>query len=139
MKTTNDFFADWESHVFGYGYGTGEPHVLLALKRFFAAIPEDGTSYEYDRLEEACTPQVAWLLINALARADVIEYGTSPRFGWLTRNGKALADFVRARALSDLVKETGRDENYDPCYPDHCNCGEGDCRKLNPFWPRRNI
>ena len=31
-KALGDSFADWESHVFGCGYGTGEPHVLAALK-----------------------------------------------------------------------------------------------------------
>ena len=30
-KTLEDNFVDWEGHVFGFGYGTGEPHTLSAL------------------------------------------------------------------------------------------------------------
>lgn len=140
MKTIDDFFADWESHVFGYGYGTGEEHVLLALKIFMDALPIDG-NYDCTRLEGVCTPAVAWLLINTLCHADVIEYGTSPRFGWLTANGKALAHYVRVQTFQQLLAAVGRNEEYVHCYPDHCNCAlEGDevcCWRLNPFWPKR--
>ncbi len=29
------------------------------------------------------------------------------------------------------------DESYAHCYPDHCNCDDGDCRPANPFWEKR--
>lgn len=138
MKTLEQHFADWESHVFGYGYGTGEEFTLKALKGFLSAIPADG-SYDYQELEEAVTAVVAWLLINTLAHADMIEYGTSPRYGWLTKNGKALAGFVAERSVDELHALTSHREDYVECYPDHCNCDDGDCRPGNPFWPKRGI
>lgn len=137
MKTIEQHFTDWESHVFGYGYGTGEEHVLGALKGFLAAMPADG-NYDYKALESAVTAPVAWLLLNVLAHADVIEYGTSPRYGWLTKNGKALRQFVNERSVEELYALTaGTGEDYCECYPDHCNCGDGDCRPSNPFWATR--
>jgi hypothetical protein len=139
MKTIEQYFTDWESHVFGYGYGTGEEHVFQALRNFFCSVPKEG-GYDYDVLERGCTPQVAWLLINALAHADVIEYGTSPRHGWLTENGKALAEFIRARSVDQLNEATDHDEHYTHCFPDYCNCvgGKSDgCRALNPFWSKQ--
>lgn len=91
-KTLEQNFADWEGNAFGFGYGTGEPHTLRALKGFFDALgTENGAHcYNYEKLEEALTAPVAWLLINILCRhgADVIEYGTSPRYGWLTTEGE---------------------------------------------------
>lgn len=139
MKTIDQYFIDWESHVFGYGYGTGEPHVFQALRNFFCSIPNDGR-YDYEVIERGCTPAVAWLLINALAHADVIEYGTSPRFGWLTENGKALAEYIRERTVDVLIDATDHDENYAECFPDYCNCvgaARAGCCSLNPFWPKR--
>jgi hypothetical protein len=140
MKTIDQFFVDWESQVFGYGYGTGETHVLRALKEFFAAVPVSGT-YDYDKLEQACTPTVAWLLLNTLGHANVIDYGTSSRFGWLTPNGAHLAGYIRTRTLEHLLTVIGKvGEEYVHCFPDYCNCvGEKDagCCKTNPFWYRR--
>lgn len=75
MKTTDDYFTDWESHYIGYGYGTGEKHTFGALKAFFHAVRDDG-GYDYQVLEQGCGPAVAWLLISMLARAHVIDYGT---------------------------------------------------------------
>lgn len=139
MKTIDQFFTDWESHEFGYGYGSGETHTLGALKDFFHAVQTEGC-YDYRKLEEACDPVVAWLLINTLCRADVIEYGTSPRGGWLTENGKALAEYVRSRSVAQLYAAIDHDENYAQCFPDYCNCVGGKsegCRALNPFWPKQ--
>ena len=139
-KALGDSFADWESHVFGCGYGTGEPHVLAALKHFLSACPVEGT-YDHERLEHACGPTVAWLLINALAKADIIEYGTSPRYGWLTDEGRRLKAFVEPKEVGELVALTCRDEDYLNCYPDACNCGSQGYEKgricENPFWPSR--
>jgi len=134
-KTDDDYFADWESHVFGYGYGSAEEHIIPVLKGFLAATPPKGT-YDYKLLESACGASPAWLLINTLCHADILEYGTSPRYGWLTGEGRALQKYVGNYSADYLVRQvTGRDENYVPCYPEHCNCDVGPCH--NPFWPHK--
>lgn len=141
-KPIEEFFAEWESHVFGFGYGTGEPHTLQALHTFMANIGRDDSprAYEYERLEAALTPPVAWLLINILCRADIIEYGTSPRYGWLTTEGEALREFVLSKTVEELYKFAMMD-GLDHCAPDFCNCGpEGYSKEklcLNPFWQNR--
>lgn len=140
MKTLDRYFTDWEEHYFGYGYGTGEPHTFQALRNFFFCVPKDH-SYDYRNLELCCTPQVAWLLINTLARADVIMYGTSPRYAWLTENGKALAEYIVPRTVEQLIEATDHDENYVACFPDYCNCvgqHHAGCCLLNPFWRERD-
>src|ERR1700754_195307 len=125
-KTIEQHFADWESHAFGFGYGSGEEHIMSALKGFFAAFGANdrAASYEYGKLEQSVTPAVAWLLINRLCQLDVIEYGTSPRFGWLTREGEALKAFVDSKSADELTEiAAGHDEDNPGCYPDACNCG----------------
>lgn len=130
-KDLDAYFRDWEGAAFGYGYGSGEPHTLAALKGFLAAIPE--RPYNYEVLEGALTAQVAWLLINTLCRADILEYGTSPRFGWLTPRGELLKRYVDAHTVAEMVDVTcDHDEDYVHCYPDHCNCDDAHC--ANPFW-----
>lgn len=145
MEPTEKNFADWEGCAFGFGYGTGEEHTLRALKGFFDQIgidPERPRAYDYERLEEALGPQVAWLIINALCRhgVGVIEYGTSPRYGWLTTEGEALKKFVDARTVAEL-EEICSSRSHDACYPDACNCGPDGYEKgrvcPNPFWRRR--
>jgi hypothetical protein len=133
MKNIDDHFADWEGEAFGFGYGTGEEHVLGAIKTFFECL-ENRRSYDYRVLEAALTPATAWLLINVLAKVDTIEYGTSPRFGWLTRKGEALRDYFERRTLEQVVEHANRDHEYVHCYRDYCNCSDGDCRPSNPFW-----
>ena len=137
MKTIADHFSDWESHVFGYGYGTGEPHIIQALRTFFDACGSAPShAYQYDKLESLLTPTVAWLLINALCHADIIEYGTSPRFGWMTTpNGKELFRFVTTHDVKAMIYLANRNQEHTPCYPDHCNCDDGPCQ--NPFWRAR--
>jgi hypothetical protein len=136
MKTIDQHFADWESDTFGYGYGTGEEHIVKALKNFFFTVPQSG-NYDYQAIELECGPQVAWLLMCALIRADMIEYGTSPRYGWLTTQGQALGRYLRSHTCAHLEEVLETDESYIHCYRDHCNCDktEGDCREHNPFWP----
>ena len=75
-KTLEQYFSDWEGDTFGFGYGSGEEHILPALRTFFEAFKEDKRSYDYRDLEEACGPATAWLLINALCRVRCIEYGS---------------------------------------------------------------
>lgn len=135
MKTPAQYFADWEGDTFGCGYGTGEPHTITALSGFMSVCPEKG-NYDYADLERALSPATAWLLINALCKARIIEYGTSPRYGWLTPAGVALKDFMSTQTLPQLIEAAcGHD---DPCYPDVCNCGPDgagpEWRCDNPFW-----
>lgn len=131
MKTLDDYFNDWESRVFGFGYGSGEEYIAAALKTFMEELKE-GRSYDYRRLEERIGYTAAWLLINTLCHADIIEYGTSPRFGWLTKYGEALRDYTADKTgveLADVMMRTYEEQ----CYPDHCNCGLAQ-RCHNPFW-----
>jgi hypothetical protein len=152
-KTLEAYFSDWESYLFGYGYGTGEEHVLGALKTFFAHCTKRGNhhdspnSYDYREVEPHLTPQVTWLLINILCGANHIEYGVAPRYGWLTKSGSALKQFFDARAVPEIENvldrhsaacdPTSSDTYYVHCMPDWCNCGLGDCRPNNPFWEKR--
>lgn len=145
MKTIEESFRDWESHVFGYGYGTGEPLILPLLKEFFAAVGRDRElphSYDYKALEAACGNAHAWFLINILCHADIIEYGTSPRYGWLTQQGEALKAFVATKSAAELDEICCNGPNdYIPCYPDACNCGpqgyQAGVKCANPFWISR--
>ena len=103
MKNLQDHFTDWEAHVFGFGYGTGESHTVPAVRQFFEQIVLNRSNYDHTTLEAALGPVVAWLLINTLCLADVIEYGTSPRYGWLTRQGEALCSFVLTKSADDSI------------------------------------
>lgn len=141
MKTTEHYFRDWEAHVFGCGYGSGEPHTLAALEEFFNAFgaADRSNSYDYKDIEAAVGVSSGWLLINILCHARVIDYGTSPRFGWLTTEGEKLKAFVDAHSVDEMVAICcNHTKDYTHCYPDACNCGphgyeEG--RKCgNPFW-----
>lgn len=133
-KSIEQYFADWESEVFGYGYGSGELHILIALKSFFSAFGrgEMPNAYHYETLEEAVGPTVTWLLINTMCQANIIEYGTSPRGGWLTPEGERLKKFIDARTPAEMLECVNQPDDYIHCYPDHCNCDGDKCS--NPFW-----
>lgn len=145
-KTQKKYFADWESRVFGFGYGTGEEHVLRSLKGFFDAVGQGVTrpnSYDYEIVEATIGAPAAWLLINILCRhgVDIIEYGSSPRFAWLTKEGEALKAFVDSKSVGELVETCTGDRDMDYCWPAGCNCGpngheEGKFFCDNPFWVR---
>ena len=138
-KPIERHFAEWFGEEFGFGYGTGEPHMLAALSGFMEAVGGEGSpnAYDYQVMERRLTPTVAWLMINALCRCNVIEYGTSPRFGWLTPQGIALKAFTAGRSVDDLVAVAMIDD-LDHCAPNFCNCGpDGYSKKKlchNPFW-----
>lgn len=141
MKTDKEYFSDWEGYAFGYGYGTGEPVILPALKEFLLLCNSEDSprSYQYEKLEKHLTPTVAWLLINILCQVDIIEYGTSPRYGWLTQKGERLREFVSKYTDDQLIEICcTHDEEYIHCYPDACNCGPNGYEKgricQNPFW-----
>ena len=138
-KTPDDYFRDWEGEAFGFGYGTGEPYIIPALKRFIELVPVDGY-YDYRVLERELTPAVAWLLINVLCRESMLEYGTSPRGAWFTPAGKRLQEYILAHTADELLNTLERDEDYAPCYSDACNCGPNGYDKNrkcpNPFFDR---
>jgi hypothetical protein len=138
-KTLEDNFSDWESSTFGFGYGTGEDYTVPALRNFMLATlvnTNGGRAYDYRVIENSIGAATAWLLINALCKVDIIEYGSSPRFGWLTEKGEALRNFMLSKPEKDLIGLTARGGNYIPCYPSHCNCEEGmEC--ANPFWSKK--
>jgi hypothetical protein len=141
MRTIEDHFKDWESEVFGFGYGSGEEHVLGAVKQFLEAVGRDDSerAYDYEVLEKSCGATAAWLLINTFGHWRIIEYGTSPRYGWLTKEGEALRDFVKSKSLEELADlATTRSEDDCICAPSFCNCGPNGYseKKLcfNPFW-----
>jgi len=140
-KSIEDSFRDWEHNTFGFGYGTGEEYIIPALRKFLVLCRGGfhAQAYDYRTLEEQLTPTVTWLLINVLAQADILEYGTSPRFGWLTDKGERLREFMLARTDEQLIDITTKhSEAPEVCYPDACNCGPNgyeEGRKCpNPFW-----
>lgn len=131
MELTDKHFIDWEGEAFGYGYGTGEDYVIPAVKQFFDAL--DNGSYHYQKLEEALTPAVAWLLINRFLQMDLFEYGTSSRRAWLTSKGKTLAAYIGSHTAEELVSVLDYEDGYIHCYLDHCNC-EAPCN--NPMFAK---
>lgn len=136
MKTIEVYFVDWEADLFGFGYGTGEQHVISSLKTFISLFHGENKSlYDYQILEENLTPPVAWLLINILCNANHITYGTSPRYGFLTKSGKNLHWFFEKHSIEELLFIIYREtDGSDICDRDDCNCDEVDCRVNNPFW-----
>jgi len=136
-NTIETSFANWESHHFGFGYGTGEKFTLDALKAFMENIDQDDR-YSYRVMENSLGATVTWLLINILCRADILEYGTSPRFGWLTTEGKRLREFVISRTVGELYNIVTNLTLSTSCTPAVCNCGpsgyEKDRKCVNPFW-----
>jgi hypothetical protein len=137
IKTIDDYFVDWESKIFGYGYGAGEEYVIAALKKFMEMVPMEGC-YEYKQLECELSPTVAWLLINILCKAHILEYGSSPRHAWLTNCGRRLKEYLGNNTLEQLENVLDVTGDYTVCYPDVCNCGPTGYQEglvcQNPFW-----
>jgi len=119
-------FRDWETRVFGAGYGSGELPILKAVKVFFDLL-EGKRNYSYEVLEEKLGDTVTWLLINAFDKGNVVEWGGSARFGWLTSSGEYVRDFIKNKTPEELydivmtdddglcmcdgtIKETGHEE-----------------------------
>ncbi len=134
MKTESEHFHDWEQHVFGFGYGSGEEHVLPVVKQLLSLADARGC-FDYTILERELSPPIAWLLLNTFCHAQLLEYGTSSRFPWLTAEGRALKQFVDAHTAEQLADLTERSEDYYECHPTYCNCDDGPCK--NPFWIAR--
>lgn len=131
----DEYFRDWESNAFGFGYGSGEEFIIPTIKKFMALVPElDAESRTYDSgvLEKELGGETAWFLINVFGKQDIIEYGTSPRFAWLTEQGYALKKYLSERSVDQLFEAIQHDESYAECWPDSCNCTPDECH--NPFW-----
>lgn len=115
-KTEAQYFRDWFQAYFGYCYGSGESHIMPAVRRFLELCDRhDSNVYDFQILEAELTPVVAWLLINALCANDVgiIDYGTSPRFAWLTPKGKRLRTYMLSKTSDELIDiATDYDESY---------------------------
>lgn len=144
-KPIEAHFADWFGHVFGYGYGTGDEHFVASLRSFMASLGKGmrmATSYDFEVLEATMTAPTAWLMINTLCGADIIEYGTSPRYGWLTKQGEALMRFMAGKTAEELLAATETGDGLGACYPDICNCGPQGYSETklchNPFWVERH-
>lgn len=145
MKSLEHQFRDWVNYFLGYGYGTGEEYTLSALKTFMETVHKDGM-YDYRELEQAVTPTVAWLLINILIEAEIIDYGSSPRHAWLTPSGKELKKFTAqhtSKELVDICCASMHGEFYIYCCPEFCNCTQeeiqqnrGPCITQNRFWSK---
>lgn len=136
-KTLDENFRDWEGEAFGFGYGSGEEHILPALQAFMRAVLPTG-GYDHEDLAIACgSGATAWLFINILCREDAIEYGTSPRYGWLTPKGKRLQSYVLSKSPSDLI-DIACVHGDIGCSKTACNCGENGYEEgrvcFNPFW-----
>lgn len=141
-KITDKNFIDWESHVFGYGYGTGEIETLKVLKTFIELCNGGtGGQYDYGVLAMELTPEVTWLLINTLCHCGIIEYGTSTRYGWLTKAGVMLKEYLAGKTFEELYEIISVDEDFDLCSPDCCNCGDNVGKKIdcNPLFKRENL
>jgi hypothetical protein len=143
-KTQDQYFRDWEDEAFGYGYGTGEPVVLTALKKFAELTTNDNYPdqfiYDYEVMEKELGPTVTWLLINALCKDGAIDYGSSPRYGWFMGPGALLITYLREHTVDqmyDTLTSEGINEGYYACSKNFCNCGPestNEACKNNPFW-----
>jgi hypothetical protein len=101
---TLDEFVELEDEMFGYGYGTGEKYTLATLKDIMANLEQNKRSYNCAVLEDKLGGRVAWLMINALIKADVFDYGISTRTGWLTGKGEALRNFLEKYTEDELYE-----------------------------------
>lgn len=141
-KTEAEYFRDWENHAFGYGYGTGEPYTLAAIKMFLENCNHtENHGYDHQKLEAILGPVVTWLLISRFCQLMLINYGGSPRGGWLEGPGVLLKEFVSKHTVEELVEIVTdfTPMEYAHCDPGFCNCGdEVVIGKVcpNPFWSR---
>lgn len=143
QKTIDDYFRDWEGEAMGFGYGTGEFHIMPVLHKFMSLCePKVYGCYDYELLERELGAAVTWFLINIFCRHGIIGYGTSSRVGWLTKEGSRLREYVCSKTPDELYEIVMKDEEeMHHCYLNACNCGphghqEG-VKCPNPFWPNR--
>ena len=82
-------FLIWEYENLGYGYGTGEIPIIVAMRTFFDSL-KDHRSYNHETLEVKLGKRTTWLLINLFSKTRITEYGTSTRNAWLTDFGEII-------------------------------------------------
>ena len=148
-KSVDEHFRDWFHEPFGFGYGTGETPILAQLKGMTVLLKkkgEDMYTYDHRELEEGLGEATAWLLINALAKNNDIEYGTSPRFGWFYGKSARLIDYLKEHEVDEMYETVaGHDQEYFYCFDKYCNCPGKQIEKrcpYNPFWndkPEENL
>lgn len=132
MKKEELQFIDWESRVFGAGYGSGELPILKVVKVFFNSLKDERT-YDYENLEKELGDTITWLLINAFDKGSVIEWGTSARYGWLTSCGEYVRDFIKDKTPEELYGIVMSDcETLCMCDGEIKGKGHEDCGK-NPM------
>lgn len=102
-------FHKLEGEAFGYGYGTGEKHIVPLLKEFVTLCMKDGGSCDSLEIEKVMGPANTWFLINALCRVDFLEYGTSPRYCWIDHSEemRSIANFIVHCPSDELYEITG--------------------------------
>jgi hypothetical protein len=145
-KTTDEYFRDWFHGPFGFCYGSGETSVLYELKALVELLHwnEAGDNYTYDHkeLEDSLGEATAWLLINALCKDGMIDYGTSPRFGWFYGHGKNLIEYLKSHTVDEMYETVANyDSDYNMCFDDYCSCTDTQVHhkcKNNPFWEHRS-
>lgn len=113
MKEEDIWFVKWERNTFGSGYGTGEMPILSTVKVFFNSIED--RMYNFQKLELLLGETVCWLVINALAKVDNIEWGTSSRFGWLTPSGELLKKYFDSKTNEELYEICMTNEDICEC------------------------
>lgn len=92
------------------------------MKWFFDNL-EDNRSYNHETLVEHFGGLAAWLWINTLCEADILEYGRSPMYGWLTEKGERLRDYLKDKSVDEIIEIYNTVEVK--CGLDYCNCDEG--------------
>jgi hypothetical protein len=115
MKTLDELSLDELGFIeFEHRVG-GAPHVSRALKGLCEVVPLGGCDCQI--VERALTAPVAWLMINALRHADIIEQGPSMRSIRFTDRGVFLAEFVRVRSVENLAEliDESASETPSPC------------------------
>jgi hypothetical protein len=126
LQVTDKCFKEWERDVFGFGYGTGEAHILPALQTFLRHV-DGGHTYTAQTIERVLGGPVTWLLINVLCHADILDYGTSPRCGWVTPQGERLRAYVVSKTVDQLyaIVTQAPDPTQPLCSRTFCNCPDG--------------
>jgi hypothetical protein len=137
-KTEDDYFRDWFSSAFPYGYGTGDEFFIKALKDVFDYMKSNEDKYHYEDLEEMFSPAFAWFIINKLCELHIFEYGTSPRFAWIGHSPKIrrIYHFIVEKSNEELMAIIDSPEDYIECYHHYCNhtnLEDKGCL-LNPFF-----
>lgn len=112
-EMTLEDFKEWESNTFGYGYGTGEAVILPKIRLFLDNLKEE-CSYDHEEMEKILGETAFWLLLNALCKSGIIDYGTSPRYGWLSEKGEGLRDLYKQKTNDELYEFIMKsDDDYD--------------------------